>query len=237
MGAVAVKIHCPKYSYLQEELKRALTDIDYVSLGKYMSALPRFFSELGYQLNKEEAEYTILLGRYIFYSNKNPRLHVDIFFDKLEMCHTIDFTKRLEIDAPTISLADLMLEKLQIVEINEKDIKDVIIVLLEHDIGDEDKETINSKYIADSLSDDWGFYYTTTVNLKKVRAFLDQYKLSDDQRSEAKEKIDKLLDVIERRSKSFSWKMRARVGPKRKWYRDVGLVSHEAMQASSKDSP
>jgi len=80
------------------------------------------------------------------------------------------FLKRLEIDYPTISLADLLLEKMQIVKLNEKDILDTIVMLREHDVGEGDKETINSDRVSGLLSDDWGFYYTVTTNLGKIKS-------------------------------------------------------------------
>ena len=111
---------------------------------------------------------------------------------------------------------------MQIVQINEKDIKDAIVVLREHEIGTSDKETINSDYISDLLSKDWGFWYTVTTNLGKLRAFLPEYeRLSLEDRSDISTKIEKLSDATEKREKSFGWKMRARTGTKQRWYREV----------------
>ena len=140
------------------------------------------------------------------------------------MCHKIDFRKRLLIDYPTISLADLLLEKLQIVEINEKDVKDVIVLLSDHKIGDKDeKETINIEYIADLLSKDWGFYYTVTTNLNKIKKLVDSYTqvLTQNKVEDVKNKIDITLDRIEKKPKSMGWKMRAKIGTKTKWYKEV----------------
>ena len=119
-------------------------------------------------------------------------------------------------------MADIVLEKLQIVEINPKDIKDLILLFLEHDVGDVDKETINGKYIAELLSKDWGFYYTSTTNLKKLTSLMGEYvKLSPDETKTIQERVDKLLSVIENQPKSMGWKMRSRVGTKQKWYTEV----------------
>ena len=130
------------------------------------------------------------------------------------MNHVIDFKGRLEVDYPTIPLADLLLEKLQIVHINEKDIKDSILLLLEHDVGEGDKETINMKRITKIMAEDWGFYYTSTTNLKKIGTFLPKYtNLTDEQRLAITSKIEKLLQGIENEPKKLGWKVRARVGP------------------------
>jgi hypothetical protein len=121
-------------------------------------------------------------------------------------------------------LADLILEKTQIVKINEKDIKDVIILLREHDISDSENDIINGKYIAELLAKDWGFYHTVTTNLKLIKdQFLEKWKhiLSTEDRTNIATKINTLVDKIEREPKSIGWKIRASAGTKKKWYRDV----------------
>jgi hypothetical protein len=160
--------------------------------------------------------------RLVFVDPASER-HVDVFIEKLEMCHDIDFSDRLEIDYPTISLVDLLLEKMQIVQINEKDIIDTIMLFAEHNVGDGDKETINTTYLSGLCSKDWGLWKTVTTNLEKTKRFVYKYdavetSLKDDVAS----KIDRTLDLIEKEPKSLGWKARARVGEKKKWYRDVG---------------
>ena len=217
MGATAVRIHCPKFSYLHDVLQREITDIDFIGYRKQNSDVFKLLDALGYVSDKR----LLFMGRYLFENPDNKR-HIDIFFDKLEFCHIIDFRGRLEIDYPTISLSDILLQKMQIVQINEKDIKDVVVVLREHEIGAEGKETIDSDYVSNLLSKDWGFWYTVTTNLGKVRGFLPEYQgLSPEDRSDIGAKIDRLSEVINKREKSFGWKMRAKTGTRQRWYREV----------------
>jgi len=139
------------------------------------------------------------------------------------MNHNIPFTNRLELEPFTISLADMLLEKMQIVHINEKDIIDTIMLLREHEIGYENAaETIDARYIVGLLSKDWGFYYTFTTTLAKVREKTAATKeLSEDDRADVNRKIQKLADILEKEPKTFAWKMRAKIGTKNKWYKDV----------------
>jgi hypothetical protein len=224
MGACAVRVHCPRYRHLGEQLGRRLTDIDFMSYEKYMPKTESFFQEIGYQPRKF---FSYQWGREAykrqFFDDPANTMHIDVFFDELEMSHKINFRGRLELDFPTITLADLLLEKMQIVRINEKDIKDVIVLVREHSVVDnESREGINSKYIAKLLSNDWGFYYTVTTNLNRVRNFLKEYSaVSDDDRSHDDSEIGKLIDAIEGEPKSMGWKMRAKVGTRKKWYTDV----------------
>jgi len=223
MGACAIRLHCPKFGYLYEGMKRSLSDIDLMTYGNFRMKLKPFFTGMGFTPNEAIIRY-YGMKRHIYYDEKKNRT-VDVFIDRLEMCHTIQFKGRLELDYPTITLSDILLEKMQIVKITDKDIKDTIIMLLEHDVGETEKEMVNMRYVAKLLSDDWGFYYTVTTNLKKIKEAVGEYEaLTDANRQDVKAKIDKLLDAIEREPKSFKWKLRARTGPSKKWYTEVEEV-------------
>lgn len=224
LGAVAVRYHCPKFGHLYQEMKRVFTDLDFMTYGKFRPGMKKFFVEMGYTPNDRIIAF---YGhkRHIYYDNKTNR-QADIFFDKLEFCHVVDFNGRLELDKPTITLTDVLLEKMQIVRINEKDIKDTIVMLREHDLGAGEHEMLNLNYVSKILAEDWGFYYTVTTNLKKVQEFLTQYEaLSENDRKDVSAKIDNLLQAIENAPKSFKWKMRARVGTSKKWYTEVEEIT------------
>ncbi|NIR88050.1 hypothetical protein GWO13_11125 [Candidatus Bathyarchaeota archaeon] len=159
---------------------------------------------------------------------RGKKIDVDIFYDELDMCHKIDLRDRLDIDPPTVSLADLLLTKLEIVEFTEKDAKDVIALVRDHKIGDSDEpETINAKYIAELFADDWGFWYTATTNLKKIKAACPMYKrskqLSEEDVADVTSKIDQIMKYIDEEPKTKNWEKRAETGTKKRWYREVRL--------------
>ena len=218
IGAVAVLLHCSEFSKLHDTMDRKLTDIDLLAYGDRRTPLIELIEEHGFLLNRRWA--ALYPDRYIFESD---RLHIDVFFDKLSMCHTIDFQGRLEVDYPTIPLAELVLVKLQIYDITEKDLKDVSLVILAHDIGDSDQETINIDHISKILSSEWGFYYTVTENLKFLRdTYLEKFDfLSDQRKDEVRNKIEIMLNRINSQKKSRGWKLRARIGTRRRWYNEV----------------
>jgi len=227
LGAVAFRIHCPAHEDLQVTMNRVLTDIDFAAYYKHEKAIDKFFlKDLGFESQTASLTPGLMVGRKIYYDSTGERPHIDIFFDKLNMCHVVSWQKgRLEIDKPTICLADLTLEKLQIVRINEKDVKDVMMLFLEHEIGDHDNEVVNGDYISKIMAKDWGFYYTSTTNLNKIKSLLGEYDaLSADDRAVISARIDELLEMIEKEPKSLSWKLRAKVGTKKQWYNDVEEV-------------
>ncbi len=225
MGATAIYYRCPKSRGFANTMNRLLTDLDFMTLSKYVRHIPDLFASLAFDAN-ERVNALYGLRRQIYSDPKNGR-HVDVFVDKLTFCHEVDLTRRLEIDPVTLTLADLFLEKMQIVKIGEKDVKDTVILLREHELGDEDGETINSKYVSELLADDWGFYYTVTTNLKKTRDYASNLSsLDSNDRQKIEMKVDALLDRIQRESKSMKWKMRARAGTKIKWYNDAEDVEN-----------
>ena len=231
LGATAIYYRCPKSRQITEAMNRPLTDLDFMTLSKYSEHIPDLFSGLGFEAN-ERVNTLYGLKRQIYDDPKNGR-HVDIFVDKLTFCHELDLTRRLEIDPTTLTLADLFLEKMQIVKIGEKDIKDTIILLLEHELGESDNETVNVKYIAKLLANDWGWYYTVTTNVEKMKNYVDTLTvLSSEEKQVVKSRINTLSERIEKEDKSMRWKFRAKAGPKVKWYADVDDVENAGMTTS-----
>ena len=110
--------------------------------------------------------------RHIYYAGPVPM--IDVFFDKLDYCHEVNYKDRLELDPYCVPLADIVLQKLQIVEINDKDLKDIEYLFITCEIGDDDTHKINQNYIAKRFADDWGFWYTATqLNLERVKKHCD----------------------------------------------------------------
>ncbi|KQC14446.1 MAG: hypothetical protein APR63_05655 [Desulfuromonas sp. SDB] len=219
IGSMAFRIKCPDFRSLEYKNLRYLTDLDFICLSPDIYKLQDMFLDLGWVENQNVLR---LHGdkRRIFY-HPTEELHSDIFIDKLRFCHVIDFKKRLTIDYPTISLADLLLEKMQIVEINKKDLVDTFVLLKQYDFSDEEKEDfINLGYIKSLLSNNWGFYKTFTENLYKGKKLIPQYLDGQDQQ-EVLDKLDRLNEELQNSAKSFKWKLRSWIGDKIKWYREV----------------
>jgi hypothetical protein len=223
IGSLAFQIHCPKYGYLQAAMGRAYTDIDFAAYRKQTREIKTLMAGLGYEENREV--FILSEGNRSIFENSNTGLHIDVFFDKLDFCHIISWDGRLEIDSPTIPLSEMVLEKMQIVQINEKDVIDTIILLLEHPLGNKDKETINIRRIAELCAKDWGLWRTTTMNLEKVGALAAGYdQLGGEQKTQVVAKVKQALERIEAEPKSMAWRLRARVGDRVKWYKDVDEV-------------
>ncbi len=214
IGGVAVSIRCPSAGL--PSLRRNYADMDFVGHEKQSRAINEFFVRMGYQPRRR---FNAMMGRrrLIFNDLVNQR-RVDIFLDVFEMCHKFNFGERVDMEPLTLPLADLLATKLQVVQINEKDFRDLTALFLDHEVGPGDGETINGPYLAKLCTNDWGSYKTFTMNLAQLGASVDIYGLTPPEIEMVKARIDKLVDMIEKEPKSFAWKMRARVGEKKTWY-------------------
>lgn len=227
LAACAIRIHCPNSVDLLDQMQREISDIDFISLTKHVSDIRKQFEKLGYDTSHDTSRYYAHLYGQVRNRFKEPEtgVNVDIFYDKLEMCHTIDLRNRLELDFPTIPVSDLLLAKMQIVEINKKDINDALVLIREHPVSESEQNSIDSRYIASLLAEDWGFYYTVTANLHKLIEHLDSIPILRSSEGQVRGNIDLLLKAIDSQPKSFRWKARARVGTRKKWYKEVEEVS------------
>ncbi|MGB9722662.1 MAG: hypothetical protein ACPL7G_02020 [Chloroflexia bacterium] len=223
MGPIALHLYFPAYVDLYRRMERlgerVFTDIDYAAYGKQRGKMVSFFQKQGYDYNPR---LMMLYGqdRHIYFGGRVPM--IDIFYDRLKMNHTVDYRGRLEFHPYCVTLTDLLLQKLQIVQINDKDLKDCLLLLLAAPLAEQEEEAINIRYIARLLAEDWGFYYTATTNLGKVKAYAEQVPaLGPAERRTIVEKADQVLQAVEAAPKSGRWKARARVGPKKVWYNEV----------------
>ena len=176
LGGLAVRFHCP--SAIDRHLQRRYADVDFMALREQSKQIQMLFVELGYEprrtFNKMQGH-----RRLVFNDLENAR-RIDIFLNILDMCHRFDLRNRLTLDKPTIPLADLLATKLQVVQITEREYKDVITLVHDHEVGDSDSpETINGTYIAKLCANDWGIYKTLSVNINNILLALPGYQLDE----------------------------------------------------------
>jgi hypothetical protein len=194
----------------------AVKDIDFIGLSDQRRGYKEFFATAGYEVDADLL-FTAEGRRFAFHRSET---RVDLFIDRLDMCHSLDLRARFGALGPSLPLADLLLQKLQIVELTQKDIRDVAALLVEHDLSDDDCG-IEVPYIADLMRNDWGFHYTAVINLEKVRDADDLVDLEPAERRALRGRIADLGDAIERAPKTVRWKARAKIGARKRWYQHV----------------
>lgn len=222
IGGLAVQAHNKTSHPL---FVREFADLDFVVASKQRRAFEAFMPEVGYQPNKK---FNIMNGdqRQIYY-HETTEMKIDIFVGDFEMCHKIPLENRLTADPITIPLAELLLSKAQIVELNRKDALDITSVLLNNETGNGDNETINLKVLAQLCSQDWGLYKTTSINLGRVIDIIHEkdISLSQAERDLIMSRVHAIQKTFEEMTKPIAWQLRDRVGTRVKWYIEVEEVS------------
>jgi hypothetical protein len=191
-------------------------DIDLVTHARRSSEVELLLSRLGYTPDKP---FNTLNGhtRLLFYDETHKR-QLDVFVGLFEMCHRLPISDRLNVEPLTLPLAELLLTKLQIVQLNDKDVRDVCALLLDHGLGEQDDETINVRRLGELCGADWGLWKTVMVSLDKVRMMAGNYALPAAALARINENIDGLQAALQAAPKSLRWKARAAVGERVQWY-------------------
>lgn len=214
-GGMAIRFRCPSATH--RGLQRKYADIDVMGLSKQSKEIKKLFTDLGYA--PRQIFNAMQVGRRLVFNDIEHERRVDIFLDVLEMCHRFDFKNRLTLDKLTIPLADLLATKLQVVEITDREYRDIIALLHDHDLADTDTpDTINGAYLAKLCSDDWGIYKTFTMTIGNILSALGDFELPAHDRETVKKRLEDLQSRIEKAPKSMGWKIRARIGEKKQWY-------------------
>jgi hypothetical protein len=223
LGSIGVALHSHDAAAIIPSFSRTYADIDLAAYRRDAKALAGVLGGLGYRDDREV--YVASEGARSIFLDAARHIHLDVFYDRLEFCHIIPLAGRLDVDRPTIPIAELLLSKLQIVRINEKDVIDTILLLLDHPLGTGDADTVDVERIARLCADDWGWWRTLTQNLEKVRTLAASYsQLDSAQRARVAESATTLKARIDAVPKTMTWRMRDRVGDRRQWWTDVDEV-------------
>lgn len=243
LGSLAIYTHSLHVSEASSFLHRVgrvkegaplFTDLDLMGYASQSRAISKVFEGLGFR--PDNMINGFFGDRRLVYYEENDRFHVDIFLDKLEFSHDVLFGKRpgngrLELDSPTITVTDLVLEKLQIHNIARKDLVDLLVLFLGHAVHEgqnDDRESVHAGYIASLLADDWGFWYDSTQNLAKTRELLAQFvangRISNDHATRIRDRMGRLETALTSVPKGRHWEKRAKVGTAKPWFREVEEV-------------
>jgi hypothetical protein len=150
--------------------------------------------------------------RQLFHDPVNQR-DVDVFVGEFTMCHTVPIAERLDRLPYTVPVAELLLTKLQIVELNERDERDIYTLCYHHELTDD-------PLIAGLCADDWGLWRTCKGTIERCVADVDAYELDAPERDQILSRLSELWDRIEAEPKTSRWRRRNRLGERKRWYRE-----------------
>lgn len=224
IGGQAVRFLCPTFPHRAREDQ----DMDFACVSSRKRELIDFFVDRGFLGDRH---FNTLHGdRQMYFTTPDGRTSVDVVMDRLNMCHVLEFRDRIDRLPETLDVADLLLTKLQVIELNEKDVHDVLHLLSGFPVADGDEpKTIGRERVGAVVADDWGWWRTVTMNLEKIAHFAreEHRELVPDARPfDPSEQARALRHWCEAVPKPLKWKLRAKVGDRVQWYQLPEEVGH-----------
>ncbi|MGH2540914.1 MAG: hypothetical protein ACRDGK_10360, partial [Actinomycetota bacterium] len=164
IGGLAVRALCPSFPPRGHDRQ----DLDFASTSTGRAAVTPFLAAHGFEADDH---FNQIHGHKQLYFRSPSGRSIDVLIDRLEMCHVLDFRDRLDRMPFTLDVTDLLLTKLQIVELNEKDAADVLQLLGAYPVRDGDAPgKIGLARFGDIVGNDWGWWRTVTWNLEWIRS-------------------------------------------------------------------
>ena len=213
LGGLAIRYLTPDLPHRT----RAAQDLDFASLGSARKQLSEFLAERDFQADRN---FNALYGnKQLYFANPETGLAIDVMVDKVAMCHTLQFTDRLTRLPYTLDPMDLLLSKVQIIELNEKDADDCLRLLVTFPLAEsDDPQSMDLRIFASLLGDDWGWWRTVTLNLERIGQLLVDGDRGITGPVDARAAVATLQRTAEETPKSRGWKLRSRIGERKRWY-------------------
>jgi hypothetical protein len=202
LGGVGVLLHCPVAR--SQGPHRAFADLDVAVPRDVAREVPAVFQSAGYDADRR---FNALQGdrRMIFHG---PAGKIDVFVGMFEMCHRLDLSPRLPLERDTLTASDLLMTKLQVVEVNQKDVDDAALLLSEHELDEGPGDHIDLAYLRTLVYDDWGFWRTAIGSLGLIA----------ERRQDVAARAHEIAGALEDAPKGKRFRVRARIGERKRWY-------------------
>jgi hypothetical protein len=226
VGSAGIRLHCAAPGPLMDGLNRPAKDIDFIVPQRQRKGMRRLLEDRGYLIDRDLL--IAMEGTRYSFEHREHGTEIDVFVERLNFCHTIELAGRLEQHPVTIPIEELLLQKLQIVEMTTTDLIDASVLLATHDVASGQDavagEAVDATHIARILARDWGFHHTATRNLERVRQSVAGAAVIDigaEGAAQVQRGAQRLLDAIDAEGKSLAWRMRDKIGERKQWWQDV----------------
>jgi hypothetical protein len=234
VGSAGIRLHCGGPGPFMDLLNRPAKDIDFVVPEKHRKGMRRYLEDRGYLIDRDLL--IAMEGTRYSFQHAERGTEIDVFVERLDFCHTIEVASRLHRHPVTLPVEELLLAKLQIVELTMTDLMDIAVVLATHHVsvsqagasqvgpGGDNAETIDGGHIARIFARDWGFHHTATRNLARIRQVVGPgagIDISEPANARVQDGVTALLAVIEAEPKGRAWRIRDRIGERKQWWQDV----------------
>ncbi len=214
MGGVGIRLLLGER--LPPAYRRSYRDLDVMVRRKQRRDVETLLAKRGWE---PATEFNALGGgRRLLFHDPASEAQVDVFVESFEMCHSLPLVDGLDRPGPSLPATDLLMSKLQIVSLNTKDRNDCYALLESCTIAEGDHEAIELSRIAGLAAGDWGIHHTFELNLRRLREGLGAVAQADAEQINSI--LDQLCDAIDEVPKTRAWKLRAKIGERKRWYEE-----------------
>ena len=215
LGGLAIQLLTPELP----ARTRTGQDLDFGSVRASRKGLTALLEQQGFIGDRN---FNALYGdKQMYFTHGETGLAVDVMVDRIHMCHTVEFADRATALPYTLSPTDLLLSKLQIVELNDKDVDDILRLLVHFPLVSADgAEGIELRVIGALVGDDWGWCKTISLNLDRISARLaagSPEAIASGAHDPAAA-VQTLRSTLTDAPKSRRWRLRDKVGERKRWY-------------------
>jgi hypothetical protein len=216
LGGVAIQMLLAER--MDQRFQRESADLDFLTTRRSGRAVEELLASEGWE---PERQFNALNGaRRLLFEDPPSGHKIDVFVESFEMCHALPLAERLTVREDTLPAAELAMTKLQVVSLNAKDRNDLYALLHALEVAEHDDDAINAVRISELTSGDWGLHHTFELNFARLRDGLAEVGLSEPEQAAVRARIDALHEAIEQAPKSRGWRMRARIGERKRWYEE-----------------
>jgi hypothetical protein len=216
LGGVAIQMLLAER--MDQRFQRESADLDFLTTRRSGRAVEELLASEGWE---PERQFNALNGaRRLLFEDPPSGHKIDVFVESFEMCHALPLAERLTVREDTLPAAELAMTKLQVVSLNDKDRNDLYALLHALEVAEHDDDAINAVRISELTSGDWGLHHTFELNFARLREGLAEVGLSEPEQAAVRARIDALHEAIEQAPKSRGWRMRARIGERKRWYEE-----------------
>jgi hypothetical protein len=213
LGGIAIAMRCPSAGVVP--FAREYSDLDAVIPDRDRKQLDGVADAAGL---KPDRSFNAVNGKHRRIYKRDDGLKLDVFIEEFSMCHEIPLeADRITLHEGTVPLAELLLTKAQIVELNRKDAHDLFVLFFDHDLSDDDRG-INVTRINELCGRDWGLWRTVTGTLEELEDATSSIEVAPSDRELVRGRVERLVEEMRAAPKSRKWKMRAKVGDRVQWY-------------------
>lgn len=219
IGGVAVYYLCPDSREWLLANGRKVRDLDLIARKADVKRLDIELKDLGYE---EDAAVRYRRGRSrLRYFHSGHDVILDVFVNRLHMCHVVDFGGRLEGNSACVSLTELLVTKLQVVDLrsHSNHFLDSTALLCEGT-----KSFLDFEYLSRACKGNWGLWKTMSDNVGELLASFAKAE-NGSVEGKALKIAGEVTTCLFACRKSIRWRIRSLFGVHWRWYDIVESIN------------